>query len=144
MTKNMKIKRGYILIIAILILSACDGIDWEKLKNPCIDCYNIKPVEGILEIKMTYNEEDIGIPLVIYKGDFEDNQVEWVDTSYEAKYDIWVPVNQYYSVRVEYLNGNDTIYVFDGDAVRIIKESTECDEVCWRPRDGKVDVRLKY
>ncbi len=141
----MKSKRGYFAIVFLTLLFACDGIDWEKLNNPCIDCYNVKPEEGLLEIMMTIDEENDGVPIAIYRGNFEDNELEWaVITSYEAKYDIWVPVNQIYSVRAEYIEGNDTIYVFDADNVRIVKESTECDEVCWRAKDGKIDVRLKY
>lgn len=140
----MKNRKGYFVIILLTLLFACENIDWKKLNNPCIDCYNIKPEEGLLEIKMTIDEKNNGIPLVIYRGDFENNELEWADTSYEAKYDIWVPVNKYYSVRAEYVKGNDTIYVFDGDNVRIIKESTECDEVCWRAKDGEIDIRLKY
>ncbi len=133
----------YLILVAVALIISCN-IDWEKLDNPCIDCYNIKPEEGLLEIKFTIDENHNGIPLIIYIDEYEKNQIEWIDTTYEANYDIWVPVNQYYSVRAQYIKDNDTIYVFDGDNVKIIKESTECDTVCWRPRDGKVDVRLKY
>ena len=134
----------YFIFPVLILLFSCESINWDKLNNPCIDCYNEKPVEGLLEIKLSFDKSPAGIPIEIHRGDFELYQVEWVDTAYETDYEIWVPVNKYYSVRAEYEKDNKKIFVFDGDDVKIVKETSDCDEVCWRARDGKVDLRLKY
>ncbi|MFC2096985.1 hypothetical protein ACFLSI_01495 [Bacteroidota bacterium] len=131
-------------IFFLIIIFTCCNIDWKNIDNPCANCYNIKPVEGILEIQLSVDDYKDGVPIIIYIDEYEHNKIEYVDTAFEANYEIWVPVNQYYSVRAEYIKDNDTIYAFDGDNVRIVKESSECDEVCWRPKDGEVDLRLKY
>jgi len=139
----IRVTKYFILPVLILFFS-CENVDWEKINNPCIDCYRDKPEEGLLEIKLSKDKIKSGIPLVICRDDFEYNRIEWVDTAYEADYDIWVPVNQYYSVRAEYQKDDKKIFVFDGDKVRIVKETSDCDSVCWRAKDGKVDLRLKY
>ena len=64
----------------------------------CSDCYNPKPDSAYMTIRFTINEDFKVIPFVLYRGDFEANQIDWIDTSYTPTFDIWVRTDQRYSV----------------------------------------------
>jgi hypothetical protein len=116
--------------------SDCENPDYS-------DCNTNKPVSGQLNIKLTINSENSSVPLVIYTGKIEDNNLYDTVTVTSGSYSTSVDIDHFYSVTATYKSGNKTIIAVDGDDVKS-KSNTNCDSTCYSVQDGSIDVRLKY
>jgi len=133
------------ILIALVFFSTtlflkCDNVDFTV---DCAECYQEEPLWGDIYVQLTINDENNFVPLVIYRGDFENNDIEYVDTAFEEEYYIDVPLNKYYAVKAEYLVGSDTIYAIDGDEIKTKLNTEDCDQECYVIKGGNFDVRLK-
>ncbi len=106
------------------------------------DCYLEEPEWDFIYLKVTINDQNPYVPIVIYRGNFEDNNIEWIDTAYSANYSIDVPLNKYYSVTAEYKVSTYKVLAVDGNDVRKNK-TTVCEERCWYITGEEFDVELK-
>ncbi len=142
----MKYVLAHILMIIQLmfILNGCErDVPSELTAVDCLDCHEIRPDSGKLIVKLTINSENPYVPLVVYRGNIEDNNVEWIDTSYSADYWVRVPVNNYYSISAEYKSGGKTVFAVDGDDFKIKYTDSDCDFPCYYYFGGYYDVQLK-
>ena len=130
----------YLMIIFFLSFSLqCDKIE---LAIDCSECYQIAPEWGEIYVQVTINDENNFVPLIIFIGNVEDYDIEYIDTAYGKDYYLEVPLNRYYSVMAEYISGYDTICAVDGDEIKIKKNTEDCDEECYIIKGGQIDVRL--
>jgi hypothetical protein len=130
--------------MVILLFLSCERFEPVNIGGvDCYECYNPKPEWVILNIKVTINDQNQKVPLIIYKGNVEDGNVDWYDTT--GKSDFWVEVkpDQYYSVKAEYKDGNKTIFAIDGDKIKLKYSEDSCDEPCYYSTGGYIDVQLK-
>ncbi len=136
-------KKNYIALLLILLIgiNSCDKCDMKS--TDCSECYTIKPDTGELIIKLTINDENPKVPIVIYKNNIEDNDIEFTDTARSEDYYIDVPINKYYSVTARYKVNDKTIVAVDGDKIKT-KKIYSCDELCWIIKGGYINVKLKY
>jgi len=84
------------------------------------------------------------IPLVVYRDEVNDNNIEYIDTAYGGTYYLYSPVNQKYAVKVEYAGASKTTYVIDATKLTRKRVSDACDETCWIIEGGEIDARLKF
>ena len=110
----------------------------------CSECYSIEPDSSDITIYLTINHNYRSIPIIVYKDQVDDNRIEYIDTAYSSPYYLFVPVNQYYSVKAEYSADGKTTYAVDGDKLNTKHVSESCDVECWVVTGGVMDVRLKY
>lgn len=129
-----------IFVAGTFLLNSCE---LNTLKLSCDNCYDIKPTEGILAIDLSLLRYDDSIPIVVYKGKLESGSVFLRDTLTKNYLDLWVPVDQFYTVVAEYHVNETTIKAVDGDMVSVYEDDSNCSVACWRARDGKVDCRLR-
>ncbi|MCD4681414.1 MAG: hypothetical protein K8S00_13595 [Bacteroidales bacterium] len=140
MTKVLK----FVIFSAILFLISCEKPNPLNCEDyDFSDCYLEEPEWDFIHIKVTINEENPYVPIIIYKGNFEDNNVDWTDTAWSSDYSIDVQLNQYYSVTAEYKVNSQKILAVDGSDVRKVK-TTVCDEKCWYIKGDNFDVELKF
>ena len=142
----MKIKYLFVIIIAfLLILSVVHSCkdDPFNLQVNCDECHVVKPDSGDIIVRLTWNDTYDSIPVMVYKGKVEDNNIEYVDTAYGTYYYLRVKLNEYYSVRAEYKNQGKTTYVFDGGKIKTVKISDVCQQDCYIIKKGEYDLRLK-
>ncbi len=136
--------RGLLFLVPGLLWSSCERLENVSIEGfDCYDCYQTKPEWVELNVTLTVNSANPYVPLTIYIGDFEDNNIDWVDTAYGSKYWLDVRPDRYYSVKAEYKDGGTTVYVIDGDKVKLRKNTTDCDEPCFYQSGGYIDVRLR-
>jgi hypothetical protein len=139
---KLKVK-WFILIVILVNLTQCERnepLDFSSFD--CSACYQDKPDWGPVEIKLTINDQNPSVPIVIYRGDIENNDIEYVDTAHNSDYTVDVPVDKYYSVTAEYKDGGRTIYAVDGDKFKLEQNTKDCDEDCYYFKGGYFDVRL--
>ncbi len=134
-----------LLIFQLLIISVgCErDVPSKLVAIDCNDCDPVRPEEGKLIVTLTINDENPFIPLIIYKGNIEDNNIEYIDTSYSADYWVRVPVNNYYSISAEYKSGDKTIFAVDGDDFKIKYSKSDCDYPCYYYYGGYYDLQLR-
>jgi len=110
----------------------------------CNECYSDKPALVDLEIYVTIPGNDSGVPLVVYRGDIEDNQVEYVDTAYESTYYLGgIQVDKWYSVKAQYKKEGKILYAVDGTKPRTLRVTDACDAECYVIENTVLDVRIK-
>ena len=132
------------LFLFLFAMMACDKPIVEDCENyDFSDCELEKPVWGIIKVKLTINDENPFVPLVFYKGYFEEGNIEYIDTAYQNNYEIDMPLDYYLSVKAEYVSAGKTIFAVDGGKFET-KKYRVCDEDCWVIRGGDYNVELKY
>ncbi|GAB4325480.1 MAG: hypothetical protein Kow00127_18210 [Bacteroidales bacterium] len=109
----------------------------------CDQCYADKPEWVQLHVRVTLNDLHPFVPLTVYKGNIEEGMVDWVDTAWNSDYWVDVLPDSYYSVKAVYMSDGDTIMAVDGDRVKLLKNTSECDETCYYQSGGYIDVRLR-
>jgi len=138
-------KKFYILlIIAITAASCSETSSSTDCENPDYsNCNTTEPSFGQIILDITFNQENQKVPVIIYKGKIENNNVYFSDTAYTTPYILNVDLNYYYAVKAFYKSGSKTIIAVDGDDVKS-KSNTNCDSICWSVQNGDIDLRLKY
>ena len=134
--------RYFVLLSICLVFFSCK----EKLFTGdvnCSDCYTPKPDSAYMTIKFTINGDYKEVPFVLYRGDFEDNQVDWIDTSHTATKDVWVRTDQQYSVKAKYRKGDKTLYAIDGGKVKVLLVTDACDQECYVIKDETLNLEIR-
>jgi len=134
--------RYFIIISICLVFSSCK----EKLFTGdvnCSECYSPKPDSAYMTIKFTINEDYKEVPFILYRGDFEDNQIDWIDTSLTATKDIWVRTDQKYSVKAKYKKGDKTLYAVDGGKVKVQLVTNACDQECYVIKGEALNLEIR-
>jgi hypothetical protein len=133
--------RCFLLLSICLVFISCK----EKLFTGdvnCSDCYTPKPDSAYMTIRFTINKDYNEVPFVLYRGDFEDNQIDWIDTSHTATKDVWVKTDQIYSVKAKYSKGDKTLYAVDGGKVKVLLVTGVCDQDCYVIKDETLNLEI--
>jgi len=136
-----------IAIVAVTMLIPFSGCG-EKLFTADVDCdscYEFRPEEAELVINLSLGgESDFRqVPLVIYKGEIEDNEVVLTDTAYGSPF-YWVgEIDTRYTVKAEYTRSNRSIWVVDSRKVKALLVSDACDIECYVLENEVFDTRIK-
>ena len=131
-----------ILLAGILKITGCEQEDLNSYSN-CDDCIGFIPDSADLIVDVTINGENPFVPLTFYIGDYENGQVDYVDTAWTNTLYLYSEIGISYSVMARYFKGEDTIYVVDGDKMRVVNGDDECYYPCYFIRGGTLDLPLK-
>lgn len=135
------------MLLAVLmppIVASCSEGECDKGYRPD-DCVTTTPGEGIVRIDLTINVLNPRVPLTLYRGTIQQNDVVLTDTVEVPVAQYRVP-NGYYSVAARYrsLMGRDTVTIVSVDGSTLRAESTDyCDGSCWREGSMTLDAMLE-
>jgi hypothetical protein len=122
-----------------MLLSACfkhDDCDQNVV------CNTTRPDSGYLNINVT-DPGTVGmVPIAIYEGDIDKNNVLLSDTLYSKSASYYLPVKKRYGVRATYIKNGVTTYVYDGARIKLNK-FWNCNDKCYEAIDGNIHVELK-
>lgn len=135
------------VLLAIAFASHVSGCEEdERCPNGFkpFNCNEVTPSMGTLHVKVIISGSNPFIPVTIFRGTVEQNQIELQDTLTSVSKDYYLP-NAEYSVRATYqttINGNPaTVYSIDGGTLRY--NSTEyCDGKCYE--EGRLDLDAEF
>ncbi len=139
----MKIYIKIFTVVSLFIITFSCEQDPFVFDVNCDECYYPEPDTANLIMDFTLNEENPYVPFILYKGDVEDNIVDFIDTAYSEHELLASAVNEYYSIKAFYKKGDQTIIVVDGDKLKTTRTSEVCDTECWIIKGGQLDLRLK-
>lgn len=131
-----------IIIILVLLSWSCG----EKIFTgdvDCDECYTGKPDKLDLVINVTLNSRYKFVPVTVYKGDVEDNEVVAIDTAWSSPLYVYVPVDEKYSVKAEYKKDGTTLFVIDGTKPKAKLVTNACDEECYVIVNETLEARIK-
>jgi hypothetical protein len=109
----------------------------------CSECYSPEPDSVYLYIDLTINDEFKEIPLVIYRGDVEDDQIDYIDTAYSTPYILAVAVDQKYSVKAKYRKISGILYAIDGTKIKTLLVTATCDQDCYVISNDRMNVEIR-
>ena len=137
--------KSYIQSGFFFLLIALGGACNEYLgpNVDCDDCWTYEPDSANLIINLTINNKHPEVPIIVYRGNIESGQVDWIDTVRETPYYLYSAVHQYYSVAAEYKVDGKTVIAVDGDEMKVKNASGSCEWACWIVVDGDLRVDLK-
>ena len=121
--------------------SACETEDWMFEVN-CSDCYGYIPDSANLIIYVTINPENDSVPLTFYRGDYENGEIDWLDTATTDEFYLFSEMNRDYTVTATYKSGDQTVLAFDADDMYLKNAGDQCGSPCYIVRGGVLDVRL--
>ncbi|HPB26503.1 MAG TPA: hypothetical protein PLB59_05160 [Bacteroidales bacterium] len=145
----MNIHKPFFLLVNLLWLFLLPGCESNYISSPedCLnydytDCNTSEPSVVPLHIKLSINSENPVVPITIFRGKLENNNIILSDTVNSSSCTFWVAPDNYYTVEARYRSGNNMIYAYDGDNVKKIRNQV-CDSVCWTYQEGNVNVELR-
>jgi hypothetical protein len=133
---------AFITIVLLIITWSCDEKIFTGNVN-CDDCYADRPEEADLVIDLTIDGNYPRVPIVIYHGDIEDNQIFAYDTANYTPYYVYVPVDRKYSVKAEYQKNDAKLYVIDATKIKVRVVKDACDGECYVVEKQSLDARIK-
>ena len=154
MNKTFQISR-FLLIIVALLLIKCNS----ETNVDCVQCnanykydsithQKVRPDKVALIIYVTINSENPKVPVVIYKGKFDLNNMPPVarrDTFSASKDTIIVPAEDHdYTVEAEYKVKGNSLSAISGDYLSIREIKQACDSICWTVSGNEINVELGY
>jgi len=132
-----------IVILAISIkISGCEQEDLDFYVD-CYDCLPAPPDSADLLIFVTINEENPFVPLVLYRGNYEDQIEDYRDTAFIDTTFIYSEMGMRYSMKATYQVDGESLVAVDGDKLRVVDGEGECNPPCYVIRGGTLDLRLK-
>lgn len=136
-------KKGIIILLILIGFVTPYSCEDMTLIVDCHNCFSEKPTITTITIKVTKNDENAFVPIIIYRGDIETGEIIKKDTAFFNTYEVVLNIDEYYSVQAEYQNKGKTIYAVDGKKLRTRKDNSSCDEPCYIILGDELDVRLK-
>jgi hypothetical protein len=130
------------LAVLIPLVFACGEKVFTENVN-CSECFTPEPDSVYLYVDLTINDEYTEIPLVIYRGDVENDQIDYIDTAYSTPYVLAVAIDQEYSVKAKYRKKDQTLFAIDGTRIKTLLVTATCDQDCYIIRNDRVNVEIR-
>jgi hypothetical protein len=131
-------------VLLLFVSSACSTSQSEDGLY-CINCKAEEPDSEKVSVKVTINNENHKVPILIFDNKFSlTNTLDTIfyDTVEVSAFSIKLKMNKYYSVEAKYKSGNSTFHTIDGGWFETQK-LTGCQNSCWHTVGGSYDLQLK-
>jgi len=128
-------------ILVVLIGPSCTEDECTDGYKP-VDCVEARPAEGTLRVQLSIDGLNPAVPVVVYSGTIEQNNVVFTDTLRVTPVEYRLP-NGRYAVRARYRSvmGRDTVTLYAIDGGLLEEASTDyCDGTCYREGVLSLDV----
>jgi len=130
---NVKFLYFLVLIVALSSCTSTDECDTSRYCEPF-------PIDSNW-VNLDLTVQSSGVPIVIYNGNIEDNNVVLRDTMYDASFSYYLSTDVRYTVEAYYRSGPNAIIAVDSK--RLKSESyVNCDETCYDSDEITLDLEL--
>ena len=133
----------FLIMIGSFIYLSCNNKIEDCYAYDYSDCNSVRPNTGTMVIHLTIKDDSSAIPVKIFRGKFEDNDLFLADTLTDGLWRVDLPLDQYYSVAAYYKKEGKYFIAIDGEKI-VLKSVVKCDSTCYSVKQAEVDVRLKY
>lgn len=129
------------LVMVVAVIVACEE-EIADLGFAPSDCETQRPSVGPFEILVSIDPEFTEVPITIFRGEIEKNNIVIVDTLTQrsAVYDLFTETN--YSAIAIYVVRRDTVAVIDASSIWLSRTEYD-DKDCWDMGKGVADLQLR-
>jgi len=138
-----KLPKLLLFTAVLLMLVKLSSCEIEDFTTNCDDCLDYWPDSANLVILLTINDENPVVPIEVFRGTVEQQELDWSDSASVETYRLYSKIDQDYSVRATYRQGTKTIIACDADKLYSYIASDECGDNCIIVKGGVLDLRLK-
>ncbi len=136
--------RFYTLVLFLsfpFMLSTCKSKYEDCTEADYNNCNTIRPETGMVEIRVTIDEENPIVTVRLYEGNFEEGKLLWEKTSH-LRYRIeYLDTERAYSFTATYKRGNDIILAVDGGIIEV-RSYQACEYKCYEVKNLDIDLTL--
>ncbi len=143
-------KKHWTMIVFLSLTLSVFGCDFlmennEDCEPAPLSCDETPPTDGNLFIRVTINGNNTHVPVYLFRGDFEKNDLVLDTVLTTSGMNLTLPIiDQGYSAVAEYIQSDgDTVIAIDGDDLDF-DENEYCDKTCYGSASGTIDVRLHW
>jgi hypothetical protein len=133
----------FLILLSIFLPSSCED---SIILVDCNKCYSLKEVSNgySIEIKITINNENVAVPITLYRGDIDNGEIisEEISSS-TTYYTKLLEFGTHYSAIAKYSHNGRTIFAVDGKMLKKKYEKSSCDNPCYVVQGDVLDLRLK-
>jgi hypothetical protein len=116
-----------------ILFTACDD---------CAEfCTDPKPDYADVAVKVTIDDENPTVPIVVYYGYVEEGDVFFTDTLSETKTIYEFDTEERYAIKASYVKGDQTIFAIDGGLLTV-RRNNDCDDPCFDIKNDVFDLIL--
>ena len=136
--------KGIIGIVMLCVVATISFFSCNKYASedciPSDDCYPYEIDSGYVTLNVTYKEGGAGVPVTLYNGYVEDNDIVWHDTIHQESVSFWLPTKKRYAAEAYYVVGGPTTVALDG---KKLKEESydDCGETCYEINEIFLDLK---
>jgi hypothetical protein len=142
MGKKLKFNIVALLVSILLPLPACK--ESTLLFPKCSECYTQRPAFDGIVLKVTINQENPRVPLVFYRGPYENGNIEFRDTARFNKQVFTLQTDVYYTIVAKYRKESRPYYVISGAKMSTHYDESSCSEACYFVTGKTADLRVKF
>ena len=133
---NLRKSIIYIVPLALLLI----------LLSGCSDksiCLKDRPSSHSLLAKITYNNENKTVPVTIYIGPMEDNNIRYKKVLSKQSNKLWLETDTYFTIVANYKLNGKTYQVVNGITLSVSKSCKTCTKPCYYVENTEIDLRFK-
>ncbi|MDD2550244.1 MAG: hypothetical protein PHD00_09150 [Bacteroidales bacterium] len=117
------------IVLLLLIISGCDKKS---------DCFKYKPKSHNVFTKITINEENQTVPVTVYIGPMEDNNVRYEKDLHKHVKHLTLDTDTYFTIVAHYKLNGKTYRVINGVTLSVSQSGS-----CFYVENIVVDLRFK-
>lgn len=122
--------------LLIFLTSACDyRTESDRFKE--------KPKSQYLHSKITINEENQTVPVTVYIGPMEENNVRYDKNLSKYVKELWLETDTYYTIVARYKLNGKTYRVVNGITLSVAKSCETCSKPYYYVEQKVIDLRFK-
>jgi hypothetical protein len=141
--KQLKIFRLLaIMILALTPQSGCDEISYLAVN--CSECYIDNPTHYEIRVSVDANKSQEAIPVTVYDGPFENNNVILRDTTTSNDIWFWLETEKNYTIVAEYVKDGRKYSVVSGAKLKTRRDFETCSEPCYYVVGTRVNLKLYF
>ena len=130
-------KKLALILFSVLLFASClrntDECDTSKYCEPF-------PIDSNW-INLDLTVQSAGVPIIIYDGNLEDENIVLKDTMYANEISYYLPTDVVYTIEAYYRSGPNTIIAVDSKKLK--RDSyVNCNETCYESEEITLDLEL--
>jgi hypothetical protein len=133
-----------IMLIAIVVFAlgiSCDSIDISPVN--CAECYPVKPKDGHIELKLTINDENPEVTIILYEDEFDEANLIYSKKVQNSTFLLKIMTNKEYVIEAKYMKDGRSYHVVNKAKLKTRRDTENCSEPCYYIAKRSVDLRIK-
>lgn len=137
--KSKKIVFSFIISLFLIAFSTQCRKRFATDCEPSTFCNQIPIDSGEVHIDISYIEGGAGIPVILYRGNIEDNEILWADTVFTNRITFYLPNKTRYAAEAYYQVGSQLYITLDGKKLKQ-KTTNDCGATCYSESSITLDL----